>query len=57
MKKIFYVSFMFIAIISMIGCNGKGKKTAQLNDKEVSMVKTLTARSIVTGKQIGRAHV
>ncbi len=40
MKKIFYVSFMFIAIISMIGCNGKGKKTAQLNDKDSVVAKT-----------------
>ncbi|MFW9607980.1 MAG: hypothetical protein ACMV14_06040 [Prevotella sp.] len=40
MKKIFYVSFMFIAIISMVGCNGKGKKTAQLNDKDSVVAKT-----------------
>jgi len=40
MKKIFYVSFMMIAVISMIGCNGKGKKSALLNGKDTVVCKT-----------------
>ena len=46
MKKIFYVSFMMIAIISMVGCNGKGKKNTQLEDQDSVVSKAETDTTV-----------
>lgn len=48
MKKIFYVSFMLVAIFSIIGCNGKANKNNKLDGKD-SVVTKAEADTTVYG--------